>query len=476
MRFCTNCGKEVTSEASFCPNCGQAFETGKEAESTSANEMLNGTEPINTVPLKSAETPSYVPPEEKNKKSKKWIAVLTGILIASLISAHLILSSIYDPLRQIDAMNSAYNEQNKEAFFKLFTLKEGTIADAKTFYALVNEYGWSDLRDELTDEARKIKNNQPADIIYDKGEFISVTKKPAVLGLYHSVAFTIIPTTVFLEIPIAGTIFHFDGKEITTSENDEFIEIGQYIPGSYKWSYTNEKTLFPLADEGIYTIKSEETNESFLDIDWAMKTLSINSDLEDAIVYINDTSTKKKVRDLSEIYPARLDQNVTLHAVGKNADGKDVKSAERTADSADIYLPFDYIQEEQELAAELDEVRAFYKAFRSDYETAIYFTDFSYVDEYFKDGTAIRRDYAEFVDDHRNIPGYYYEFLLNDVTSLKSTGKDVFELYSFERFNYSSYEDEALRYDRKKKYIISNVRGQYYIDSITELETKKTKY
>lgn len=468
MKYCTECGKPNPEEADFCSNCGKTFQL---------NDAQQTATPASPPPVApSVAQKSAVRPKQPMKKSSKFMLILVGIVAIGLISTHFILQNMYDPMKKIDSMNTAYNNQDHEAFFKQFTLKKGTIASADNFYALVSEYGWKDLRNELTYEAEKIKNKQPADMIYDTGEFISITKKPVILGLYQDVNFTILPTAVTVTPPLGNTTFHFGGEEITTAQAEESVLIGQFIPGEYEWSFESTSGMIPLSGKGLYSVTPSETNKHVLDIDRNFTTLYLSSDLEDATVYINGTSTKKKVSELKEISPAQLNKSTKIQAVSKDKNGKEVKSAEVPAVSEEIYLAFEHVQQEQQLTEEIAEVEDFYKSFRSDYQEAIYYADFSFIEDYFKTGSVIRNDYAKFVSDHTTIPGYAYEFLLNDVTSVTPQSPGSFELLSYEKFNYSSHEDPPLRYDRKKKYVISKVNGDYVIDAIIDLETKKTKY
>ena len=294
--------------------------------------------------------------------------------------------------------------------------------------------------------------------------------------MYSDVDFIVIPTTVSVTLPVAQTTFTFGDHEVVSTKDDEVIQVGDYIPGEYNWSFESKEQIVPLQGDGVYSVSSHDTNKDEVDVDWDFKTLYVDSDVEDAIVYVNGVSTKKKVSELSEVYPAQLDASVKLQAVTKNKDGKEVKSAEVAADSDSIYLPFEHVQKEEQVNSQISEVEQFYKNFRSDYEEAIYYADFDYIDEYFKPGSKIRNDYAKFVTDHSTIPGYQYEFLLNDITSVTPDSSGAFVLLSYEKFNYSSYEDSRLRYDRKKKYVISQSNNYFYIDAIDDLDTKKTKY
>src|SRR5690606_10917040 len=108
--------------------------------------------------------PSSAPRKPMSKMQKVLISFI-GIIILAGIIAHLVISNLYDPVKKIEAMNTAYNSKDKEAFFNAFHFKEGTVANANDFYATVNEYGWTRLRDNLSEEVEKIKNKGHMDII-----------------------------------------------------------------------------------------------------------------------------------------------------------------------------------------------------------------------------------------------------------------------------------------------------------------------
>ena len=117
---------------------------------------------------------------------------------------------MFDPAKKIEAMNTAYNSKDKEAFFNAFHIKEGTVANAQDFYQTVNEYGWTRLRNNLTEEIEKMNNKEHMDIIYnDEGEFISLHKKPILFGLYNDVEFNVIPIEVRVWAPFENMTFRF---------------------------------------------------------------------------------------------------------------------------------------------------------------------------------------------------------------------------------------------------------------------------
>ncbi len=464
MKFCTNCGGQNSEEVLFCTNCGKSLQNTQQKT------------PEENEPKLSTQNHREIGPRKKLTTKQKWIFSISGIVFLVLVIVHFILSSIYDPTKQISAMNKAYNNQNKDAFFEEFYVKEGTEANAKNFYAMVKDYGWTNLRDQLTYEIERINKNENPDIIYNNGEFISVNSKPILFGLYNKVEFAVIPTEVYIYAPFKNMTIKFGDKEVVSKSEGEKVSLGKYIPGEYTWFYSYEDGYMPLADKGNVILNAQSENIAEIDIDWDFQTVYVDSDLEDAIVYVNGKSTEKKVSELRELYPAQLNSKIEIYAQSQDKDGKTVKSEVLPLDNDSIYLAFEHIRTEQQMAEYEDLIRNIYKNFRSDYASAIRYTNFDYIEDYFKEGSEIKKDYAKFVTDHDNIPGYNYDFLLNDITSFKTLSDKQFELQSFETFNYSSDKEGSVNYERKKKYIFSYENGKYFIDEIADLDTKKTKF
>ena len=464
MRLCRSCGEKNKVDVVFCIKCGQNFKGESEISTTSDSVKTDVVQGNPSIARK-----------KMNKKQKILLSFLGTVLLLGVIS-HVVLSNLYNPVKKIQAMNNAYNTQDKEALFNEFHVKKGTVADAQNFYATINEYGWTELRDNLTYEVEKIKNNEHTNIIYNTGEFISVNKKPILFGIYNNIEFTIIPTEVSVYAPMKNMTIRFGDKEVFSQEDDEQISLGHFIAGNYEWSYEYDDGLMPLSGKSDYYLGSYEDNAAVIDVDWNFTTLTIESDIEDAILVVDGKSTGKTVSELYEFYPAQLRPSSKIYAQIEDKDGKEVKSDILPLDSEYLYLRFEHVQQEIRIAEHEEVIRDLYKNFRSNYEDAIYYTNFSYIENYFKDGSQIKQNYAKFITDHEKIPGYYYDFLLNDITAFKALSDTKFELQSFETFNYSSEEDGNIHYERKKKYTISYADEDYFIDEILDVDTKKTNY
>jgi zinc-ribbon domain len=86
MHYCSNCGKEVVGDSSFCGHCGN-----KIADSPTAHPSSPGAAPINVQPELAEEAQrnaaSPVLEEKKRAKTIMTIAILGGIVIVLIIIA-----------------------------------------------------------------------------------------------------------------------------------------------------------------------------------------------------------------------------------------------------------------------------------------------------------------------------------------------------------------------------------------------------
>ncbi|WP_303969143.1 zinc-ribbon domain-containing protein [Sporosarcina ureae] len=457
MKFCTNCGSSNSPDTEFCSNCGEQLQN--------SNTLKQQPRP--------AKKSSFKKPM---KRSVKILLILLFTLVVALVATHLILQSIYDPIRKINAMNDAYHKQDKKAFFDHFTYNDGTVASPENLYTAVSDYGWNDLRDELIFEAERMKSNKPMNVIYDSGEFILASKQPAKFGLYQNIQFTVVPTTVSVELPLKDTTFTFGGQEVHSNEDEELVIVGNFIPGQYDWEFLIDGGLIPMNGKGKQIIETTEGNEQTISPKWGITTVYIDSDLEDATVYINGKNTGKKVNELSEVYPAKINKQINMYAVGETDDGKEVQSKTVALNDTSIYLPFEHIQEAEMLEEVLEEVEEFYQNFREAYVDAVYYTDYDYIERFFRKGTHSHGSFGNFISELNTKPGYSYNFLTNEIISMTPLENHTFELIVLERFTYYSNAESPLLYERTKKYIISQTDDWYTIDSVSDLDTKRLKY
>lgn len=482
MNFCQECGKPLEPTAAFCTNCGTKTEQSQQASTTSKDqphhqETSPTSEQIVSSPKQTIHHEQVAAqPKQPMGKGKKILLSIIALFAIALIGTHFYLSNHFDPLKKIEAMNDAFHKKDQKAFYEHFNVPKGTIATADSFFNVVQDMNWPSLRSELMYQIDNLQEKVPTDpIAYEGADFIRLEKKPILFGLYNDISFSLIPLNASIEVPFKEMTVTIADEIVTSKEDDEIIEIGQFIPGTYDWSFKMERHQMPLKNKGTVELYAEEGQQALFSPDWGFETVSIYSEVDDAILYVNGKSTKEKVSGYYELYPVILDDKTEIQLVTKNGKGKEVTSEKMTLDSTNLDISFKHIEQEKAAANKREEVESVFYNFRSDYEDAIYTLDFSYIRDYFKPNSKIQKDYRKFVEDHATIAGYDYDFRTNEVTDVKEQKDGKYELTSFETFYYSSADEGTIYYERTKKYVLSEENGMFYIESIDNLTTDKQK-
>ena len=365
-------------------------------------------------------------------------------------------------------MHEAFTKEDAATFYSYFELPENTNGTAEQFYDWFASEDWSDIREELLEELEHEEEGIGADpitVMYN--DALQITKEDVLFGLYKKTVFKIKPLEVSIDTPFAGTEVTIANKKVSTT--DEPTTIGKFIPGDYTYKYNFDGPYMPITGTGEVTISSYDDHQTVEELEIAYESVNLYSNYEDAIVYINDKSTNKTVAELDTLQPVQFNDDAKIHLVAKDSEGKEIVSSSHILNESDIHFEF----EEDIQAALVENVEQFYQMFRSDYVNAIDNIDFSNVSSYFPDGEQIKKDYQKFIEDHRSIPGYRYNFISNEVNDIKVISNSEIELYSTEKFDYYSDEDGQLSYIREKLYKIQYTNNEFKIKEIKDLNTKR---
>lgn len=328
MDFCVHCGYQNAEETNFCENCGKPINSVRETKSESNNSVG---------PQYSKQNGKKKPMTRKSKFTIIGIAVMIGLVVI----VNIVITKILDPMKQIEAMDSALKQEDYQAFIEEFQIPKESIYDAKSFSLYVKENGWSAIRDNLIEEVNSLENGGFADPIRDSHgtDLITVLQKDVLFGLFKKVEFKLVPIEVYTEAPLKDIEIMMNNHKVKT-DNEGTQLLGQYLPGVYAWSYTYDGQWANLKNSGELAIRGNGSNKLKIDIDWAMTTLELDSDIEDAIVYVNGKSTKLTVSEIGEMYPLPANDIIKIYAVAKNSKGQDVQSNIITSDARYGYFEF----------------------------------------------------------------------------------------------------------------------------------------
>ncbi|MFC9540628.1 lysozyme inhibitor LprI family protein [Lysinibacillus sp. NPDC056959] len=328
MDFCVHCGYQNAEETNFCENCGKPINSVRETKSESNNSVG---------PQYSKQNGKKKPMSRKSKFTIIGIAVMIGLVVI----ANIAITKMLDPMKQIEAMDSALKQEDYQAFLEEFQIPKDLIYDAESFSLYVKENGWSAIRDNLIEEVNSLENGEFADPISDSHgtDLITVLQKEVLFGLFKKVEFKLVPIEVYTEAPLKDIEIMINNHKVKT-DNEGTQLLGQYLPGVYAWSYTYDGQWANLENSGELTIRGNGSNKLKIDIDWDMTSLELDSDIEDAIVYVNGKSTKLTVLEIGEMYPLSANDIIKIYAVAKNSKGQDVQSNIITSDARYAYFEF----------------------------------------------------------------------------------------------------------------------------------------
>lgn len=497
MRHCTNCGKKRDDNEVFCGDCGFRYEIEDQSPLNESNQdnqqKLEKEEPVNnSSPLSKKEevnnSPSSNSPNTRGKKKmskkKKFGLISIFALLALLVLTHLSIKSYLDPEKTVQAMDDDFNKSDAEAFLSHFDYDDELKADAESFYTFMLENGWagtqgiSEMTHTTVEDLKEGKSVAPIRAGHET-YIIKVIQKPFLGGLYNKTSFELIPTTLYAQIDLGSdnisndfeVTYKNDGKVIR-SNNKEPALLGKFLPGQYDWDI-NIKNDFESFDfkEKMKVFPEDDDNNQHIEINHGIDILEIDSNYSDAIVWINNKSTKKTVEELSTIGPVKLDGSMTIQAKTTVAKKKyQTKNIKVT--SSYINLDFDIdvnssiaeeIEDDADDRANKFEIGALYDNYRTAHEDTLNNNSNTYVQSYIA-SNQIEKDFSTLA---KSDPLLKEKNHTNDIISLTRNSDDDYTLLANEQytFYFETYRIEEWKLERE--YEIKRVDGEFKITKVT---------
>lgn len=492
MIFCSNCGKKNTEETRrFCKECGQPFEKtalmdsniNVEKETPTPQETLNEKSEIKE--NLTASEPTYSPPKLHSTK-KKWGIIGLALIAILLLIGHFTMKSMLDPKKVIAAMDNDFQKENAEAFLKNFSFDKNTKTDAKGFYNYIEEQSWSTIRTQLLDNAAALQKGNLIDPIttQDNNKLIKITRESVLGGLYHKISFQLVPTHVEVDSTYSNLQFTTE-KETTDLQKEKETFIGEFLPGTYKWSAILKSEYGQIPFDGTMKIGdyTEDNKETYaLEIEPDFTTIYSNN--EDATLFINGKSTGESIYNFGKIGPLPLDGSVTVQAKvtdgAENYETKKVKVKE-----SDITLDFKYISDQQSIAEREEQLsylvsnhyyslESFYADYRSAYESDVNNHMYNATANFVVADTALDKEYQ----------GYFDKFVedgsinthTNIILDITAVDDNTFKLKTSEDYSFYSHKNIGIDYSFKKTYTIVIFGDSYLIDSVEKKKISQKEY
>lgn len=482
MEICSICGQENTNNNRFCQECGNPYPS-----------KINEKELSSTITATSPESTPVAPKTRTKMNGKnKVIFVIIAALAIILMGTHFFIQQSIDPYKQLSNADRAFVAKDSKAFLSYFSMHEEVITDDESFYEFIKKEDWTNsISPAIKEMIRSIEKGTYSSPIQDQegNNLISVVDEKYLL-FYKKIKVQLEPIKVTASSSVPNAEVTLPNDETITLAEGSDTSLGSFTPGVHTFNVLVTDDIFEQTYERNDTIIGDGSNAYELVFDFSDQKIDVTSDYDDAIIWIDGKSTKKTAEQI-KLYNVPTDGTVKLQAIA-NVDGKEKKSEIVAVENTEVHLAFSDVQAKikaEEVAKEKkqamedfayeyeDSARQMYYDFRNSYYSALTNGDFSYVSDYFADGTQLKDDYREFVLEHNDFDfSYDYDFISNDISSIETVNENTFNLYSYEVFDFFTSTDDNWHYERQKKYTIKLINDQLKITGLDDsAKVKKTK-
>lgn len=474
-RFCSECGQKIESKQLFCPECGAPQSNAKIEENKTQSRQVN-------------QAPIRKPLSFKKRLSFALIALLA----VGVVAGHQIIKANTSPQQKVDAFLQALYSGDTDASMAAITIPENVEKDEQAFQEFLADQDLEDFQYRMYEAASGVVDDGITRIVFhEDGTELFRIKESKFIGMYPGIQIEAIPVDVRLVSDSEGAKVELGNKIVTTINGD--VKIGSYLPGRYTCPVSLESGGIGKPVELECRILGPE--EAILDVSIKGMSVEIWSNHKDAIVHINGESTEKNAEEMNLVGLLQAGETVDLFVERTNDKGESERSEEVTATAGSfVKLPVftsdtsgdlnfstidsDKVEEKDEeftepannAAFDQEELASFISDFRSAYESSLNNKDFSYIDEFLKEGSIAREELVEFIGDIGD-EYYLYEFLVDEAVDFEIFEEKAF-VTTYEEFNFTNHLDVVTNYARSKKYEVhENADGTPKIVKIEIMDT-----
>ncbi|MCM3654684.1 zinc ribbon domain-containing protein [Metabacillus litoralis] len=324
MDYCNNCGAKLNDTQEFCGECGHQISKKKdqniEPETTLTPISDTRIEPAQTKPQASSEPKQ---PLFKSKKSKILTAI--GIVVlALLIGGYYFLQQMTAPKAVAEGFIDAINQQDVSAMKKYINDGQYEIkvddkqAEEFISYLHENPRRITSIAEELMNDAALMEEGTSPSLDGDSLASLKYNGKKWVFFDDYAVQIQTFYTDIYSDV--ANTDILINDKVEATMEDEEET-FGPLLPGVYtvKAAVNGE---FGVVEQKLKIDTAEVDGETGnIEFDWSNYFVPVYSNHEDAILFVNNQSTDKKIGDVESFGPVLLDGSVKIFAQKKFDEG-----------------------------------------------------------------------------------------------------------------------------------------------------------
>jgi membrane-associated protein TcaA len=326
MAFCNNCGNKLGTNQTFCSACGEKHEGAS----------------LVTEKTRTGQSSGFF-----SKKVKIGLAAVV-VLAIGLFVAHQILSHRYAPENVVANFEEAVTDGDEKALLDLLhpstkslELDEESVAGFISY--LEKESDVDELVKDLYEQTVRMEGYKKTEALTDQSgnEILTLKRGEKKFGLYPQYEIEVIPFKVEMTSNLENVELTFHGKKKKVKSPDEYVDFGEFLPGTSKVKAVYKGEYATLKDEFEIPF-SEVASDNLVrfQADLEGDYVSIYSNEYEATLFVNGKSTGKTIDEIDEFGPIDTNGKVVLHAEYKTEKGK-IKTEEiEVSDQGAIDLNF----------------------------------------------------------------------------------------------------------------------------------------
>ncbi|WP_335871140.1 TcaA NTF2-like domain-containing protein [Bacillus sp. 2205SS5-2] len=452
MKYCAECGAPLENEQAFCQACG-----------------TKGAEKIQ--------------PRRPMSKKKKVSLAIFGVLVIGLVTSHLIVSSILNPLKTVQAMDRAVADNNSALFMENVELDENALIDHDQYLSYIKNANWENVRPQLV--AIMQSDTELDSIVVDSyNNDLFKVKKNSILGLYNTYEIHAIPNKIRLSTNLEST-FRINDVSVDVKSVENPVELTEAYPGTYSVSGETTSLFGTLHISEEIQVNNNSNHISDIELNFPTEEYHIATKYPGATLFVNGESTDKTLEELVVLGPFPKDKEVTLHAEWTGDDGETLISDQITQnDQKWGSLSFSFEEKDSQAVVDQNdsgnteerysEENQHVLDFRSAYEKALNAKNFELVADYLLPGSEAEEELIDYIGDLQD-KEYSYEFTENSITESKNVKEDTFEISTLEIFVFTNHLGEKTVYQKEKIYTLMDSDYGYKIEKIDIKDTERNQ-
>lgn len=464
MKYCKECGSKLDEQHNFCTDCGAI-------QSSNANQEApqNYQEPVRQRVNQPRRNPM--------KKSTKVIIGTSIALVVIIFGVHKGLSSYFDPMKDLQAMDEAVASGSVSEFVEYIEFDDNAILNQEEYFQYIRNVEWDSVKSQYTGMLEEENSLTSKINSVNSNPLYTVQPNEHLFGLYTTYSLRAEPIKLTAHTSM-------DNTELTINDLSEAINVDTpkeitLYPGTYTVSGSASNMFGEFTYENSVEIHEQSSEE--IELDFSGNTYPFSTNKHDATLFVNGEDTGLKLGEIDSLGPLPEDSNVKMHAEWTNPNGDTFKTETVTKEDTSWYggipLSFDEteIEETQEskvASIETEDLGETVLSFRDAYEKALNSKDFSLIKDFMKKDSDADKGLKEYIRDLKDTD-YNYEFTSNKVLDVEEIDDKTVKVTTNEKFIFTNHKDEQTDYDREKTYTMKLVDEEYKISKIDYVETNR---